>query len=862
MNIPFKLSLCAVATASLLLPLDSIAQQQNTESSDLQQVERIEVTGSRIKRNDLEGAVPITVIDRDAISKSGFSNLQQLLERTPVAGVGTFSTRGNNQDSTANGGAAISLRGFGADATLVLINGRRVAVSAFAENIANSFVDINSIPVAAIERVEILKDGASAVYGSDAVAGVVNVILRKDFEGTEISFSHGGTTGPSYDETSASMVWGTQGKEASATLILDYFKNTTILGSEMGRFGTANQAPYGGNDLRSSRGYPGNFIVNGVTRIDPGCPADQAFGQTCVFDYGPFIMAATPAERVGAVLMASQNLGANTQAYAELSVQHNRSKAQGAATPLDGDAGLTVPGTHPNNPFGTDIRINRFRTVDAGPRTWDIESDSLRLVLGVKGQFNELDWDISAQKGRSESMQTGSKSQGWVRTDFLQQQINLGRYNPFGGFRNSPEVIDAITTSLVRRGESHLTAFDASISGDAFKLGDQMVSFAAGAEYRKEDAFDQPDDQFQRGLIFGTESVSAQAERDQYAAYIEFLVPLTDQLELTLAGRYDDYSDFGSTTNPQISMKWRPQDNFTVRASYGQGFRAPSLAQIGLGPSQESVFFTDTFRCPTPDASNPACAATDYTIVFVGGEGLQPEESETFNIGFVWQVTDQFDISADVWSITQDNKIDKNDYENVYAAECNNQNSTLCVRLAPLPGQTLGELSRIFNSYINISSQEARGLDLSTAYRFNLQQYGALRLSLDYSYTDSFKKNGIEYAGEYNYPQHRWLATADWSYGDWGLVTSLNYVGAFEDYAPPAEVMSTKTRTVSAQALLDIQGRYSLNSNTTLMLGMNNALDKDPPFAIGDGDADLYGYASKVHNPRGRFIYGKINYRF
>ena len=117
MNIPFKLSLCAVATASLLLPLDSIAQQQNTESSDLQQVERIEVTGSRIKRNDLEGAVPITVIDRDAISKSGFSNLQQLLERTPVAGVGTFSTRGNNQDSTANGGAAISLRGFGADAT-------------------------------------------------------------------------------------------------------------------------------------------------------------------------------------------------------------------------------------------------------------------------------------------------------------------------------------------------------------------------------------------------------------------------------------------------------------------------------------------------------------------------------------------------------------------------------------------------------------------------------------------------------------------------------------------------------------------------------------------------------------------------
>src|SRR5690606_21156419 len=188
-------------------------------------------------------------------------------------------------------------------------------------------------------------------------------------------------------------------------------------------------------------------------------------------------------------------------------------------------------------------------------------------------------------------------------------------------------------------GESHITAYDASISGEAFALGDQMVSVAAGVEYREEDAFDQPDDQFQRGLIFGTESVSAQAQRDQYAAYVELLIPVADELEFTVAGRYDHYSDFGSTTNPQLTMKWRPVDSFTMRASFGQGFRAPSLAQIGLGPSQESVFFTDSFRCPTPDAANPACAATDYTIVFVGTEGLQPEESETFNLGAVWQVT-------------------------------------------------------------------------------------------------------------------------------------------------------------------------------------------------------------------------------
>ena len=857
----FKYSLCALAVSSLCYGNAALAQQSDAKDG-AQQVERIEVTGSRIKRNDLEGAAPIDVINREEIAKSGFSNLQQLLERTPVAGTGTFSTRGNNQDSTANGGAAISLRGFGSDATLVLINGRRVAISAFAENIANSFVDINSIPVAAIERVEILKDGASAVYGSDAVAGVVNIILRKDYDGAEISVSHGGTTGPSYDETAASLIWGTQSDDASATLILDYFKNTTITGAEMGRFGTANQSAYGGEDFRSSRGYPGNFNVNGEVRIDPGCPAERALGQTCVFDYGPYGMTNPPAERLGAIFQASQTLSDNVQGYMELSMQHNRSQAAGAPTPLDGDAGLTVPGTHPNNPFGVDIGINRFRTVDAGARVWDIESDTLRMVVGLRGELSNWDWDISAQKGRSESLQTGSKSQGWVRTDFLQEQINLGNYNPFGGYVNSPEVIDAITTSLVRRGESHITAYEASISGEAFELGDQTVSLAAGVEYREEDVFDQPDDQFQRGLIFGTESVSAQAARDQYAAYVELLVPVSDELEFTVAGRYDHYSDFGSTTNPQLAMKWRPMDNFTMRASFGQGFRAPSLAQIGLGPSQESVFFTDTFRCPTPDASNPACAATDYTIVFRGVEGLQPEESETFNLGFVWQVTEEFDVTADIWSITQDNKIDKNDFENVYAAECSNQNSAICVRLAPLPNQTLGELSRLYNSYVNISSQEATGLDLSASYLMKLQDMGAVRFNLDWSYISMFEKNGIDYAGEYNYPQHRWVASADWTHGDWGVNASLSYVGEFEDYASPSDVESTKTRSISAQALLDVQGRYNLNDKTTLTIGVNNLLDEEPPFAIGDGDSDLYGYASKVHNPRGQYIYGKISYKF
>ena len=267
----------AIAVGLALSGLTSLspayAQQADEEAANL---ERIAVTGSRIKRTDMEGPSPIQSIDATMIEGMGYENLQQLLERMPATGAGTFSTRNNSQDSTANGAAAVSLRGMGPDATLVLINGRRVAISAFAESITNSFVDINSIPVSAIERIDILKDGASAIYGSDAVAGVVNVVLKKDYEGLEINAGYGGTTGPSYDETTASILWGSQSEKSSATVIIDYFNNSTLGADEMGRFGTANQSPYGGMDFRSSRGYPGYFYVDGVKTIDPDCPEDSA----------------------------------------------------------------------------------------------------------------------------------------------------------------------------------------------------------------------------------------------------------------------------------------------------------------------------------------------------------------------------------------------------------------------------------------------------------------------------------------------------------------------------------------------------------------------------------------------------------
>lgn len=838
-------------------------------------VEEIIATGTRIPRGpDFNSASPLTVIDRETIDRSGYTNLQQLFEKSPVAGNGTFSTRGNNQDSTANGASAVSLRGLGADATLVLVNSRRVAISSFAEGVTTNFVDINNLPVSAIERVEVLKDGASAVYGSDAVAGVVNVILRDDFEGFEVSGSYGDTTEQDNAERTISAIMGISGEDSNLTLMFDYFKNDTLFNKERGSLGSADQSSKGGQDFRSSRGFPGRFIVDGVTTIDPACPPASVAGQTCVYDYGPWNLLTPEATRTGIMLLGHKAIAEDIEVFTEIAVQHNESIAQGAPTPLDEDAGLTVPVTHPDNPYpgATTLAVGRYRTVDAGARQWDIESDTLRMVAGLRGSFNDWDWEISGQRGRSESDQTGGRSQGWVRTDFLQDEIDAGRYNPFGGTFNPDSVISDITTSLVRKGESNITAYDATISGSLLDLSAGPVQMAAGLEYRDEDVSDVPDDQFQRGLIFGTESVSAKADRDISSAFIEFAVPILDTLDLELAARYDDYSDFGDTTNPKVAVRWQPIDMLAFRGSWGTGFRAPSLAQIGLGPSQESLFFVDTFGC----ADNIVyCASTDYTVVFAGNPRLDAEESDNFNIGVTLEPADGLNIAVDFWDIQQDNKIDDASL-GFLLNQCNVQNSTVCVRGTPLPGDTLGPLQSVNSGFINIGDQSVRGVDVGIVYSMDLAG-GVLAVNLDYSHLLEFQRKELnasstgfvtrQLKGEYEYPEHRWVLAGDWAISDWGVNLTVNYIGEFED-TPDIDFDGTldydenRSRTVDAFVTVNVQGRYTGFGNTTIVLGLDNALDEDPPFAVGDGDGDLYGYVQSQHSPRGSFAYGKVTYAF
>jgi iron complex outermembrane recepter protein len=873
-NVKHKVKFLAYSVLMATMDSQLSVAQEKSENA----VEEVVIVGSRIARSsDFDGPTPVQTIDRNEIEHSGYHNLHQLLEKIPSVGNGTFSSRGNNQDSSANGASAISLRGMGADATLVLVNGRRVAISSFAENITTGFVDINSIPMSAIERVEVLKDGASAVYGSDAIAGVVNFVLRNDFEGFDVTAGYGNTTDTDSDEQTVSAIWGMNGDHnANFTVIFDYFSNSSLMNKDRGSMGTANQLPFGGMDLRSSRSAPGSFQIGDEFFVDPTCPADRLGGSACKYDYAPWALLIPEAERTGVLMLGHRDLFDNVEVFTEIGVQHNTSIAQGAPTPLDGGAGLTVPITHPNNPFpdAESILIDRLRTIDAGPRQWNIETDNLRMLLGLRGRlFNDWKWETSFHRARSESTQTGNKSQGWVRTDFLQEEIDAGRYNPFGGVINPQSVIDAITTNVVRIGESEQTAFEGSMNGEIFEMAGGAAAMAFGVEYREEEASDVPDDQFQRGLIYGTESVSASAKRDITSAFVEMFLPLLDGVDITLAARYDEYSDFGSTTNPMFNIRWAPFDFVALRASWGTGFRAPSLAQVGLGPSQESVFFEDTHGC----AVNPAyCVTTDYVIVFSGNPDLEPEESESFNTGVIFDFSESLRISVDYWEIVQENKIDRLSFGNLFEQFCNVQDSEVCVRKAPAGDDALGGLLSVNNSYVNIGEQSVKGIDLGMNFSTDLAG-GELGLRFDYSYLLEFErvepdpeKPGTisrDLAGEYEYPEHRWTASADWQFDQWGFNANLRYVGEFEDtpdidFDGILDYQNNTSEAVDAFVTLNLQARFSGIANTVLTVGLDNALDEEPPFAAGDNDSDVYGFVLSQHSPRGRFLYTQISYSF
>ncbi len=843
---------------------------QAAEADDEENV--IQIVGSHIKRADIEGASPVEVIGRTEIENSGYNSVQELLFQLPSVGAGNFSSSSNSQDSTSLGSAGVSFRGLGADKTLILLNGRRVTNSPFAEGISTAFVDLNSIPVSAIEQIQILKDGASATYGSDAIAAVINIVLRNDFEGAELSVGYGNTTDTDSAETSFNIAWGASTQRDHATIILDYFKRDALFLRDRGFSVSADQsANPEGDDARSSAPEFINFQdpTTGVFFTDPGCPADRITdlgvdGEICRFNYSDFISAIPDAERTGLIGMFDHEFNNGITSFAEIQYQHNTGSTSGAPSPSFNEFSLAAD--NPNNPFDQDLTQFRRRFVQAGARVFDFETDNTRILLGLRGIVSEWDWEVGYNKSRSR--QVVDSAGGFVRSDLIQEALDDGSFNPFGGILESNQAAtDNFSTNVHRSGVAHTDVFDAKISGVLTELASGPLAAAFGFEYREEDISDTPDPQFARRVIVGTENTAATGSREQWSAYGEFVIPLMDNLDVQLAVRHEDYDDFGTTTNPKVSARYQPTDSLMLRASWGTGFRAPSLVQTGLGETNESPTLIDVVRCPLTGAALD-CGATEYTANFSGNPDLNPEESESINIGAVWQASDNLSLGIDYWNYDLEGVIDK-DTQGLLAQEAQlfqsaGQLMTDVIFREPQTAAELaagipGRIDFINDSFFNVGQQETDGFDFDVSYVRDVESVGKFSFNFNWTHVLSFDEQKTESSptedlnGEYRRPEDRWTGSVDWEKDAWGITARSVFIGEFKDNKDLG-----KTRTVDSMLTFNLQARYMGIEDTIISVGMDNVFDEEPPFSA----SEFQGYEFTTHSPRGQFAYARVTVSF
>ena len=709
-------NLTTACTTAVLGPIvfASSAFAQTAEPAATVQMERLEVTGSSIKRIDGQTALPVLVVNSDDIQRSGVSTTEQLLKTitvTQTAGGGFVA--GTGAGGGQNGGAStatISLRGLGANRTLVLINGRRGAAAG-----GGSAVDIASIPVAAIDRVEVLKDGASAVYGSDAMAGVVNFILKKNFSGTDLSTTWGAPTragGGTEEKVSVYTGFGDIDKDRySVTIAASYHYAQPIFGDKRSfarNLDVANQL----DKTNATATFPANVRLNNGRQGSPtfpNCSPSIAGGlintALCVYDNAPYDALQPKTKLSIASATARFKVSNSAEIYTEPSFTRNDTlntiqqvlingaalpsnspyittmtnlinsqppAVQTALRPLIGSGWAFLPSSSPYYPTAwVDSQPNLisgqllplyFRSFPTGTRKTRDVNETSRIVAGIRGTFAGWDYDAGLLYSKWENK--NSLVQGWALFDQYLTLISTGVINPFGPTNDPNAVAKAMATNYVGPFSSTVNSVkgaDIKASREVFKLPAGAVSVALGGELREEAYNFTPSDANANFLVagFGAAGVGASGTRKVQSAYAETAVPLLKDvmaiksLEADAAVRFDSYQRVGNTTNPKGSLRWQAFNGLLLRASVGSGFRAPTLNNL-YSPATHGITTNgsrDLIRCP-PGTSGIQDCSTQFVTNGGGSPNLQPEKSLSETAGMTWEPTKNYSFGVDFFRIT------------------------------------------------------------------------------------------------------------------------------------------------------------------------------------------------------------------
>jgi iron complex outermembrane receptor protein len=765
-----------------------------------QELQRVTITGSNIKRTDTETASPVQVLTREDIEKTGKQSVQEVLRGITADGVGSIPTSFSN--GFASGSAAVSLRGLGVNSTLVLLNGRRMTTYGLADDGTRNFVDLNSLPLEAVDRIEVLKDGASAIYGADAVGGVVNVILRKNYKGGSIGGSYG-QTGHSDGQTTrafGSIGFGDiDADRYNVFFTIEAAQQKNIWSTDRGFIGQSDLRQFGYYD--TTNGQPRPYFGLGPSSNSPygvvRNPATNA--RTNLISCGGNVSATTglclydplveqevqpQIDRLNLFGRGTLQFSPNLSAYLELGFFNTKTKSNGTLG-ANNDSGVYLPGDpfnplvvhgpmnlpagHPDNPFGVD-RAFFIRPMELGGRDQKTDNQVIRLVQGLQGTAWGWDFDVGASYIKS---RLKNDNYGYINYDVMQAALNNGTYRITSPSLTSPAVLAAISPTLENIPTSSIKSIDFKASRELMNLPGGPLGLALGAETRWEAANTPAVPGTDTGSIVGLGFSAFSATRRVTALFTELNAPVTKWLELNGAVRYDHYSDFGDSTTPKIGFKIKPFDQFAVRGTYSEAFRAPGPAERG----------------------GSSFGFTTFGILSQGNPDIQPEKAKSYTLGVIVEPMPGTSATLDYWKVDRTNEIVQAD-PNAIVGNLPTTGTPLSKIAGAVPGSFIyydvdGNIGTVTGFYENASKTKTDGIDLELRHRMSLGEAGKLTAQLNWSHTNKLERTGtdgvtVDYAGTHGplvqsagggSPKDRATLSITWDRGPWAVTGAINYVG-------------------------------------------------------------------------------------
>jgi len=921
------------------------ATAQTTGSS----VDEVVVTGSRIRTSPLERDQPVVAIDEALIAKQGLTSTVDVLQRIPSAGGGLnakFNNSGNFGNPPDGGGvgagsAEIDLRYLSSRRVLVLVDGLRWVPGAAASGVPGS-VDLNTIPTAMISRMEVLQEGASPIYGSDAIAGVVNIITKDRQEGFQATAQIGQTDHDDGFTQDYNVTWGATAGSLSIVVGGGYFKQDPVFSGDraISRF----PQPFAtACDASCSSGTPlGRFIISDPntgqdlnltlkTALTPGqrptyIPGDptgaassfKGFTTADRFNFQPFNYISTPLERVSLFGSVRQDITENITFRARASYVQRKSANQAAPLPLfvGPDAGngnlldtVSVDASNPFNPFGFTLQPGTYafigrRLVENGPRHYEQEVDTWNVTATLQGDFSVGDrnwaWDVNAVYSRNHAEQVFT---GNVNAQRVQQALGpvaqcTGACTPlnlFGGAGTiTPAMLQFIGFTQQDTSQQELTDFSANLTGELFDLPAGPLAFAVGVERRRNEGYFQPDAIVAAGLSSDIPAQPASGKITVKEAYGELKIPLLadmpffHRLEGSLAARFFDYSTSGSDETFKAGLSWRPVEELLFRASWGEGFRAPSIGELFGTASRFDQEINDP--CSGLTAASPAnvranCIARgvpangsyvqlnqQISVVTSGNPNLTPETSESWNFSGVWEPTVFRDTS---WSrgvslevaytnLELDDAIQAQNGQSL-VDRCAQVNDTLAC--GTITRTASGQIAGIANPLINIGSIKTRAVDVNlvwTSPEWETGQFGFRWYTTRLLEFSEFVPGGsglvkIEREGtergspDQAYPKWKSTGMLDWDKDMFGATVTGRYIHSVQE--------AGAANKLESRLYVDAQLRWRpdfMDQDISFAVGVNNLFDKDPPGCITCG---LNNYDPNAYDAPGRFFYLRLSYR-